>query len=154
MFCRKQNDSSKCCFSCTWRKTPFLPNKEMVVPPMTVISPAPAQSNTVIANMAVRGSSLNKWGNVTHSFQLNPNEKKKMNKKPNQSLFDDQNEMESLRTRKKTYLYRLVNALYAVVTGNPIGSPLLNNCKRTNSGGHCSKYRPEKRSNGFSNNFS
>ena len=137
---------------CTWRKTPFLPNKEMVVPPMTVISPAPAQSNIVIANMAVRGSSLNKWGNVTHSFQLKPSEKKKKN---TQSIFVWCSKVDGIiENEKKTYLYRLVNALYAVVTGKPIGSPLLNNCKRTNSGGHCSKYRPEKRSNGFSNNFS
>lgn len=53
-----------------------------------------------------------------------------------------------------TYLYRLVNDLYDVVMGNPKGSPLLNNCRRTISGGHCSTYKPEKRINGFSSNFS
>lgn len=54
----------------TWRNTLFLPNNEMVVPPITVTCPAPAQSKMVIASIAVRGSSLNKCGKVTHSFQL------------------------------------------------------------------------------------
>lgn len=54
----------------TSRKTPFFPNNEIVVPPMMVTWPAPAQSNMVMASIAVRGNSLNKCGKVTHSFQL------------------------------------------------------------------------------------
>lgn len=68
----------------TCLKRPSLPNNEIVVPPMTFVLPAPAQSKIVIANMAVRGNSLNKCGIDNHSFQLI-----KFKKKQEEYYYDD-----------------------------------------------------------------